>query len=536
MGPWRVGGGLGNMLASMALVLLLLAPLVVAADASASGPTADGAAPPPSNAPTLSGAVIIDDGAALGLVGYTGWLGVWTPASNGTQIYTSQFYLIFFNLRTTGFPLTIVVRQNGGFVSNSSIFLSPVSESAVTINLPTHTSWTATSLNFSGTPAWHGQAATPVSFLPPSVASVGGLDLLALVLVSFMVLVGSAAFAVAAWAMRRAVWAPRFSLLVWGHVLLALLAALVFLDYIQIDQAFAGWSPLVYPWATFPLFFLSALWRFNRAPQVEILQGVAPPSGEFAYRRTKVRVGPLPDGRVVPVGESWGDFWARFWLHYGDPIWDGSPENMPPFLAPVETMVSPTASPRAALKAAKMRRKFPLTTHPLFRFQVTNPQADDVAYIAHAKTSEPLKFAYPYLSFHRVVDVPAVYQPSPSGPVMVRAPTKKRKLSWPHYVDPPSHFNANILEDKHFAFGAVVWAEFSTIKDLSRVVSKLGTELAVLKAHIHNLTEDKKYADLRTHYSVVDRASSGISEEESARAVGDMDDVVRGSPSEGGEG
>jgi hypothetical protein len=343
-----------------------------------------------------------------------------------------------------------------------------------------------------------------------------------MVIISFMVVVGTVAFSVAKWATRRAGgWAPEFSLLIWGHVLLAALAAVVFLDYQQVDHYFAGWSPLVYPVATFPLFFLSSLSRFNAAPYVQIQQGLATSSGEMGTRVWRLRAGPLKDGRVVFVGESWGQFWARFWGHYAV-MWDGNPETTPPFLSPVENMPSPTSSPRARLRQEKSREKYPLTAHPLFRFAVQNKQDDGLAYIAWTKTSEPVVVLWPYLSIHRTVPVPAEFGPSPSGGVVViKAATTREKLSWPHYVDARSGAAVE-LEDKHFIFGAAVWAGFATLKDLARVISKQAAELAVLHAHKENQVQDELYSKLRTHQSIVGRATSGISDEDAAAQTGEL--------------
>lgn len=509
----------------------LLALVLVA---GALGP-AGGATGGPAQAPNLQGAFIVGNGAALAMVGYVGWANVWTPAGNGSQIYSQAVYIYFFNLHGFNETLDIGVRQSTGYEQNETVVLPGVSQVSVTLQVPPDANWVTTVLSFDGVDYWVGQMATPVSLFPSFLVNLGGTDLFALAIVSFMLVVVVGAFAAGRWAIKRAIWAPRFSLLIWGHVVLAAIAGAVFVDFQAIDSFFAGWSPLVYPWLVFPLAFTTALSYFNRSHKVELLQGLVTGSGEMGYRRTEVRVGRLPDGRLALVGESWGQFWARFWRHYPI-IDDGKEDHARPFLAPVVTAVSPTANPRARMKSRKRALvQRPTAADALTAFPVLNPTTD-VAYVGWVAGSEPIRVEWPRLSVHKVVTLPPRYVPSArdgAGPVLLPE-RKARRLTWPHYVD-PARAPIVELEDRHYAPAAAVWAGFATIRDLGRVSSKLALRVEALAARTEQTIQDEVYSRLRTHYALVGRATSGISDEEAAESVRRVNELTGGGPAPGRE-
>jgi hypothetical protein len=506
LGPWAVA------------LLLFLGPFL---SLGATGSAQAG----PAQAPNLEGAYIIGNGTALAIVGYVGWANVWTSAPNGTQIYSQAAYLSFFNLRNYNETVHVDVRQSTGYVDNISVALGAISESDITLNLPNNPSWTQTTLYFNGVPYWQGQFATPVSLFPSYIGNIGGLDLFALGIVSFMVINVVGGFTLGRWAMRRAIWAPRFSLLIWGHVIIVAIAGAVLLDYQQIDATFAGWSPLLYPWATFPMSFLTSLSYFNRSQQIQIEQGVVTTEGGLGVRLTNVRVGRLADGRLAFVGGSWGDFWARFWRHYAicDDAKDGTPR---PLLVPVSTMPSPTAGARSRSRMRKLARlRRPSVSEALTNFPVVNPTTD-IAFKAFAKTSEPVVIGFPRLSIHKTVTLPpkiATLPTSQGGTSTVVIPERTvRKLTWPHYVASPIDTRVE-LEDRHYWPAAAVWANFATTRDMGRQLSKESARVATLEAHIEERVQDELYSKLRNIAALRNRASSGISEEEAAATVGQLD-------------
>lgn len=511
----------GGRLLAVALVVVTLAlPLGVAAPARAAS----------ANVPTLQGAFIVGNGTALAIVGYVGFANVWTQAANGSQVYAGALDVVFFNLRSYAADISVVVRQAGGFNATAIVTVPPVSEVDRTIVLPEDNHWRSTTLYFDGEAGWNGQVATPISLLPSYILNVGGIDLFALTLVSFMIINVVGGFAVGRWAMKRAIYAPKFSLLIWGHVTIFVIVGVVFLDYAQVDAVFAGWSPLVYPWLTFPMAFLTSLSTYNRSHRVLVTQGVATPSGELGHRLTFARIGRNGEGKLAWVGESWGQFWARFWGHM--PLVDDGDDASPkPFLAPVEMGASPTETPRARAKARRRSIvNVPSTSEALTRFPVLNPTTD-IGYVAYGRTSEPIRFPFPHLTIHRIVRVaarvanlPAIAGGAPV-PTIVSPEHFERRLTWPHYETPAGGSRVD-LEDRHYQPAAAVWAGYASIRDLGRALSKYGAQVQALTAAFENRVQDEVYSKLRTHYALVARSTSGITEAEAQELTGKLPSLL----------
>ncbi len=544
-GRWRPASGQGSrrgLLARRLLVWLtvafVVAPAVAMAGASAATPAPSVARPATgiAGAPSLQGYYIVGHGAALVAVGYVGFADVWTAAPNGSRVFSSAFYLAFFNLQQYQTTVPVSVEQSGVGVWNGTVTVPPLSESDVTISLPSDTAWTPTRLLFFGAPLWTGAVATPVSLLPNYIVNVGGLDLFSLTLVSFCLLNVTGGVVAARAVMRRAVWAPKFSALIWFHVLLAALGAAVFLDYQAIDATFAGWSPAVYPWVLFPMAFLWGVSLFNRAHRVQIQQGIQTNNGELGYLLTDVRIGRIGK-RIVYIGESWGQFWARFWGHFPTAYdEDDKSQRPPPWFAPVLRSLSPTDSPRARRKAARRAAAAPWSGEALTKFPVVNASAkDDVEFIAHGKGAAVPEIAWPRLSIHTTVPTDPEYAPNPSGgpPLLVKPAGERRKLTWPHYLDPkPSDLPE--LEDVHYQAAEMVWAHYAGVRDLGRLYSKARHALSAFTSHFESRVSDEVYSELRTHYALTGRASSGISEEEAARRSASLSSLLSNDETKGG--
>lgn len=510
----------GARLRAWALALAIVAgPFALAGGAHASS----------ANVPTLQGAFIIGNGTALAIVGYVGFANTWTQAGNGTQVYAGALDVVFFNLRPFPTVVTVVVRQDSGYNATTHVPVGAVSEQDQTIALPEDTHWRSTTIYFDGEAGWNGNVATPVSLLPNYILNVGGLDLFALTLVSFMLITSVGGYSLGRWAMTRAIYAPKFSLLIWGHVVIVAIAAAVFLDYQAVDAVFAGWSPLAYPWLAFPLTFLTALSTYNRGHRVLVTQGIATPSGELGHRLTFARIGRNADGKLAWVGESWGQFWARFWGHM--PLVDDGDDASPkPFLAPVEMGASPTETPRARAKARQRAAvAVPSTSEALTRFPVVNPTSD-IAYVAYGRSSEPIAFEFPRLVSHRLVRVAARVANLPAAggppvPTIVEPEHYERRLTWPHYEIPSGKSRVE-LEDRHYQPAAAVWAGFASIRDLGRALSKYGAQVQALTAALENRVQDEVYTKLRTHYALVGRSSSGITELEAQELTGKLPSLL----------
>ena len=212
--------------------------------------------------PALPSAYLVDNGAALVFVGSESWTAVWASEGNGSQVYSNALLLIAYDLRSSDFLLKVDAYQGShGWVSNQSVLMASLTETVITVNFVSDANWQSVTLDIGGPPSqggavWQGQIATPFSLLPPSVLNVGGLDILALGIISEGVACFAGMTGLARVLQRRARYAPKFSLLIWGHVVVVGIAATVILDYQWVNMTFAGWSPLAYAFAVSPMMFL----------------------------------------------------------------------------------------------------------------------------------------------------------------------------------------------------------------------------------------------------------------------------------------
>jgi hypothetical protein len=512
-GPW-LGRSRRKKVAAIALAALLA---FLAVGLFPEGPV-HGA---PAGVPSLSGYFIVGNGSALAVVGYVGWLGTWTAAGNGSQVYAADFYLVFFNLHPYNVTVDLLVTQGANHVEHDSVVVPSLSSVDDQVGLPQNTAWTSTGIAFDGKQYWTGWVATPISLLPSYILNVGGLDLFVLTIVY----VGMMLTALGVWlgkrVMNRAGWAPHFSVLAFGHVVIGVMAGAVVVDYQLIDQLFAGWAPFIYPIAALPFAFLGSLSYFNRASSVELLAGTETTAGELGFYRTQMRIARVA-GRLAFILGGWGDMWARYFGHqaYAEP---DDPHHAKPWLAPVIPMASPTDTLRERLRAKRRAHITPLTAQDaLTRFPVVNAEArDDVQFIAFVKSDRIPQIRGAWLSIHKWVHEDEEKAPDPSGgpPIVVKKARDRRKLAWPHYVEPPKG-SVPDLEDIHFMPAGAVFAHFATVRDLGRLNSKYAHQAALEAANRENRIQDEVYADLKAKYSLIRRASSGITDEEAAEQTG----------------
>lgn len=468
----------------IALVLLVLFAPLAAPAASATSVT---------GAPSLASAYLVGGGSALVFVGAESWTAVWQTEANGSQIYTNQLILLAFDLRQTNVSLVVDAFQSGhGWVDNQSVSLQPLQEVQVLVTFANDPNWQGVVVLMDGTP-FVAQVATPISLLPPSIFNVGGLDILALGIVSEGIVVFAGLISLAKVLMRRAKWAPKFSLLVWGHVVVVGIAAAVILDFEWVDRTFAGWSPLVYVFAVAPMIFLYSLSLFNETEKAELLQRVAKPHGRILYRRWLLRFATLADGRVVLIWETWRGWLARLFGHHV--VIDTGEENVPDvFEGDIRIEASPSRT-RGSVRLSD-------------RWKVGNPQEDQVSRLWWTETGDPVTVTWPHLTIHRLKDVPR--KTSPEGAV-IREAYQKKVLTWPHYSEPHVELH-RALED--YRVVEAVSAEWASVRDLYRVLSKVKTDLYTTKANFSANVEAEVEARLLAYYSLLGKTSADMTDEE----------------------
>lgn len=486
---------------------------------------ASGTGTNPSGLPVYEQATVVDYGQALVFIGTLSWGGGYTPVQTGTQVYGATLVLVLYDLtpQNLSVPLTL---NDSGVVSTSTVTVTPTTPTVDTLTLTPDTNWVPVSVTLGSTTLSYS-VATPVSFLPNSIANVGGLDLLSMTVVSEMLIGLTIAFWAARWAMARALWAPNFRLLIWGHVALILLLTSVILDYQFVDSTFAGWSPLFYAALIAPMGFLWGLSLFNRTDSALLARGDAPLGGRMTYHLWELGVGTNPTtGERVLCRLTWSGFWARFWGHYTPLIAAQEGLIVDHFEAEVvRHRVVDIGEYRKAI-----RKHSPLDDYDVIHADLTGSKKDARKWTKfYWTTSEhPLWVEWPRLVIHRDHEVPA--KVSAEGAVLTPAHTRRR-LSLPHY-DPGSVADLSLAPSAWATQQSVVLG-WRTASSLAKVNGDLALRADTLEATFEARVAEAVRVHLTAHYSLSGRITHDLTEAEASAEAANarsVDDYLRALP------
>lgn len=501
-----------------AVALVALVAALVAVPTAAGSGTGTNAA----GLPVYEQATVVDYGQALVFIGTLSWGGGYTPVQTGTQVYGSTLVLVVYDLTSANVSVPLSLNDSG-IVSNSTVAVVPGTPTVDNLALTPNPAWETVTLTL-GTTKLSYSVATPISFLPNSIANVGGLDLLSMTVVSEMLVGLTLAFWAARWAMSRALWAPKFTLLIWGHVALFGLLAVVVLDYQFIDQTFAGWSPLVYAFVVAPMGFVWGLSLFNRTEAALLERGDAPLGGRMSYHVWELAVGTNPrTGERVLCRLTWSGFWARFWGHYTPliPAQDGLLVDH--FEAEVvQHRVVDIAEYRKAI-----RKGNPLDDYDVIHADLTGSRKDARKWtkLFWTTSETPLWVEWPHLVAHREVAVPAKL--SAEGNVLTPA-TTRRRLALPHY-DPGAAADLSLAPGAWTTQQSVV-LNWRTASSLAKVNADLALRADVLESSFEARVADEVRVRLTAHYSLSGRITHDLTEAEAnaeAANARSVDDYLR---------
>lgn len=509
------GRGTGSV---SAFVLLFFIVLVVAAPLAAPGARASAA-----GEPTFQDGFIADNGQVLGFMGVLTWGTQFEPISNGSQVFAGSLLLVLYDLTRGNLSVPVSIGELGS-VSSFNTPVEPLVADVLTIPVQQVTSWTTVTVTVGGYAQVYS-VAVPISLLG-SATSIGGLDLLVLAILS-LTLIGFGLAVFAAWrTMRRALWAPPFSLLIWGHVILAAILAAIIIDFQWVDQTFAGWSPVVYTVFLWPVFWLFSLSFFNRPALSQLLRPRAPVSGRLSFDCWYVLIDRGPDRDWQILDPSWWGFWARFWGH---PVRLGTKESgiLRPEIFEAELLhhnVEDRASIIRRMKLRRVRRPSPAKESALDDFEVTplvmgrGDRGRNVPLrrrqrptkILFTPSGHPVNVEWPRLSIHKKVEVPG--KMSGTGQVMVPAHTQTR-LALPHYNEGKAEVS---LAPIHYRTQQSVVHGWRSAEDLAMVLSDSQLDLESLKSHFETRVEQEVRQRLLARESLTGRVASDLTEEQAA--------------------
>ncbi len=511
----------------LVVVLLTFVPMVaVLGSASAS-------APQPSGIPTLTpasggvsggsplqgGAFLTNDHRFLVFVGYLSFGGAYNTISNGSQVYAGALVIIIYSLVNVPQNVPIAIDERGS-VSNQTTLVDPGVAATVTVPLQPSNSWTPAELVVDGTPQFY-TVAVPISLLPSYLDNIGGIDLIALGILSEAVIALSLALAAAYAAQRKAYWAPKFSLLVWGHVILIGIASSVIVDFQWVDQTFAGWSPLVYAVLLWPIFFLFSLSYFNRAPRAELLQANTPSAGRMSFNRWTLRMVRTTKGWEL-LGPRWKHWFARLVSETNGHVFLSVRESdltkpeasLPePFMADI--INRRVRSSEEILR--RVRRPSPSKTHPLDDFDIIPATLegpprhgdDPPVKLLFTPTGMPVEVSWPKMSWHVEVLIPKIV--TKEG--LIIEEHYVRKVSRPHYQPGKAVLTLHTL---HFRAPMSVINGWRSVEDLGVLLDTITLDLEALKAAFGTQVTRKVRERILTREALLGRGTEDIDPLEAA--------------------
>jgi hypothetical protein len=482
--------------------------------------------------PSFDGGFEADGGQVLAFIGYDSW-GEFIPMTNGSQAYTGALIVVLYDI--AGGPIQVNLNiVNLGQNNPQTVQLQPGQPATIQLNLAYSNSWHDATV-YVGSSSETFSVAVPVSLLPPSIADTGGLDLLIIGIASEAVIAFTFCFWLARRMMAKAMYAPKFSLIIWGHVILIALAAFVILNFQWVDQTFAGMSPLVYVASVSPMVWAFALSLFNQAPAALVLRANAPLAGRLSFHAWYIRTAVDPKGRTVLIDPSWRGFWARTWGHNVVLVPEEARITQPePFVADV---IHKKVLTREQL-IKRIRRPSVLKASPLDDFEVIPANVDgrpswreSVKFVKlyFTPVGEPVEVSWPHLSIRHEVEVPAVYDEQ--GTVSVPAHHENR-LTMPHYTDGSATLKIHLI---HFRSQQSVVAGWRSSEDLATVLSDTSLDLEALKANFEARVAKIVNERLVARATLLGRAANDLDENEAAEesqrtnrgTLPDLDELTR---------
>lgn len=504
----------------------------------------------------LEGKITPDGNLVIPLIpGFTGP----NPLTDGATLFGNNLQIFVYNLHSYQVPMTLTVFEGvsarngtgGHSVLTQSFTAFPLQDTEVDIKIPQDLSQVVDNLTVDGV-TWVYYHLTPFSLIPFDT-NIGGLDLLAITVLIEIVVFTCPLILLARRLTHKAIFAPKFPMIVYGHVVLLGLLFTFFADYQFLDQTFGGVSYLVYPIIVSVIIFLWSLSLFNRAEVVEILKPDVMSGHRLRYLRWTQLVGQTSDGRTVIIDPRWRGFvygllghWATLIPTESEATVEGAPAGAD--IENRETM----AAHEIAKRDKKLRRMRPGKERPEDDFKVVNAiDTRDPVKLYWVDSDQPVSVEFPHLSWHHWVEVPAKLDKEGHEVVPKHS---VQKLTWPHIVDGESTIR---LAGIHYLDAPLAALGWSRAEDDFRLLERRAYAVYVLRSRVHSeadrlteeriaemlqmmeageipMTEEEAWAATE-HRGVKDRrdlAADALADRERLQRLKDLADRTRRSPQE----
>jgi hypothetical protein len=468
--------------------------------------------------PIQQGGFITNDHRFLVFNGYLSFGGFYNAISNGSEVYAGAFVLVIYSLTNNTYAVTISLTELGTTTNQETTVIPGVADQ-VTISLAQTNSWESARVVVDGTAQYY-TVAVPISLLPSYLDNIGGVDLIALGILSECLIALALALASAYAAQRRALWAPKFSLLVWGHVILIAMASAIIIDFQWVDQTFAGWSPLVYAIFLWPIFFAFSLSYFNRAPKAEMLQANTPSAGRLSFNRWTLRLMKTTRGWEL-IGPKWKHWWQRLLSKKNGHVMLGVKESdlTTPIPEPFVADIVNRRIPSREEILRRVRRPSPDKNDPLDDFDIIQGSLDGRApaggdeipmKLLFTPTGFPVEVQWPKLVAHKDVIVPEKMMKD--GRIV--AEHTKSVFCMPFYQPGKALITLHSL---HFRAPISVINMWRSVEDLGNLLDVVTLDLEALKAGFNTQVTKRVRERILAREALLGRGSDDLSDIEAAQ-------------------
>ena len=463
------------------------------------------------------------------------------PITPGSLVFGDTLFLEFINPHGNA-TIPVDTWQNGTPAGIPSLWLNESYSVAAGVNvltftLPSSSVTLPTRLCVDGG-CMEFLHLTPITLLPSGVLNVGGLDILAFGITAETLLLMVPLTLWARSIARRALWVPTIRWwLVLPHVATGSLL-LVSAEFPALDQLFSGLEFVLFPIPIGLLFFFWVMHLFNVAVPGEAFRPDPRDWHDLDFYRWRLVVGDLPDGRKVLIDPRWRGVFARLRNHAPvilDPAKLKDGKTPVPVSAKVLTLRSESVDEKRdrVWKEYRRFRSRPDRPTPFDSFKVVNAslqeyrEKDPPRLLWWVDSDQWLQVRFPYVTWHRDVQVPAVVDREGRT---VQPARIKRKLTWPHYVDPPAVVALSGIHWKDVVAAGLDWVKQERAYQL---VERLRRENYLLRATVYVLSDEKSARSMDETFTWFDRERFPISvaeAQEEAKKPEKDDDVELDEP------
>lgn len=435
-----------------------------------------------------------------------------SAVGNGSHIYA---YSLTVNISSiTGQNRTAYIKvidtDTGFSIANVSLYVQAGKFLLWSVPLPVVHSYTPIRVLVDGTPGSFSYE-SPYTFLSFTSLPDGGLIILAFGVVSMMVIAGGILMWKSIKMTKRAIYAPKWSAVMWLHGIMIPLFAWYVVSFPSINSFFRGWEVFVVPIPECIFLFFWVAGRVSTNVEAMFVQVVPRLGHRLGHILRFYYIGQDKDGDLVIIkvrDRSVFRWWYRSRGHhvklYRRREFKGPLEPVAFDAAEFkelskEQLRNPARFPRGAKYDAS--DDFPV-------LNTTEDEDTSISRVYYVPRISDFKVTWPHLTMHREVKVPATVDPKTGVTIPEHT---KNKLCWPYIADGSAEVT---LASWHYADVIAQALGWITAEDMERENNDLSLQVAALLGNQHTETNRKAEARLLANREVINRPYDELSAED----------------------